>query len=97
MPSAARPAANVTACCSAMPTSKRARRKFLLEQIDASAGRHRGGDRDDAVVLPGFADQAFAEHLLVGRRLGVRLVLLARENVEFGNAVILVGAASAGA
>ena len=41
-------------------------RKHLLEQIDAGARRHRGGDADDLVVLLGFLDQALAEHLLVG-------------------------------
>ena len=45
-------------------------REGLLEQIDAGARRHGGGDGDDARVLLGFRDQAFAEHFLIGRRLG---------------------------
>ena len=47
-PRSASPAAKVTACCSAMPTSKVRFGKRLAEQVEPGAGRHRGGDGDDA-------------------------------------------------
>ena len=72
-------------------------REGLLEQVDAGARRHRGGDGDDARILLGFRDQAFAEHFLIGRRLGRGLLLLAGQHGEFVDGVIFVGAASAGA
>ena len=68
-------------------------RKGLLEEVDAGAGRHRGGDADDAVVLGGFLDEALAEHLLVGRRVRLRLGLGAGRDVEFDDAMIFVGRA----
>ena len=43
--------------------------EFLAEQIEPGAGRHRGGDGDDLVVLARFLDQALGEHLGVGRRI----------------------------
>jgi hypothetical protein len=46
MPSVARPAAKVTACCSAMPTSK-VRSGKARRTVEAGARRHRGGDGDD--------------------------------------------------
>ena len=46
------PAANVTACCSAMPTSKHAVREALGEAVEPGAGRHRRRDRDDPFVAP---------------------------------------------
>ena len=49
------------------------------------------------VVLLGFADQAVGEDLGVGRRVDAALGLLAGDDVELGDAVILVGEASAGA
>ena len=66
-------------------------REDLLEQIDAGAGRHGGGDADDLVVLLGFLDQALAEHLLVGRRVRLGLGLDAGRDVELDHAVIFVG------
>ena len=65
--------------------------EFLAEQVEPGAGRHRGGDRDDLVVLARFLDQAFGEHLGVGRRVRLRLGLLAGDDVELDHAVILVG------
>ena len=70
---------------------ERAMRERLLEDIDAGARRHRRGHRDDAIVLARFLDEAFAEHLGVGRRIGLRLGLLAGGDVELDDAVILVG------
>ena len=52
--------------------------EFLAEQVEAGAGRHRRGDGDDLVVLAGFLDQAFCEHLGVARRVGLRLDLSRR-------------------
>jgi hypothetical protein len=57
-----KPGANVTPCCSAMPTSK-VRWGIPCRTGRAGAGRHRGGDRDDLVVLARFLDQALGEHL----------------------------------
>ena len=91
-PSVARPAAKVTACCSAMPTSKVRVGKAFGEQVEAGAGRHGGGDGDDLVVA------------LAPRRSGCRrrpwyrrarwrlaLGLRAGDDVELGDAVIFVG------
>ena len=64
--------------------------KCLGENIDAGARRHRRGDGDDAVVLLRLLDQAFAEHLGVGRRVGGGLLLLAGRDVEFDDAMIFV-------
>ena len=44
-PAVARPAAKVTACCSAMPTSKKRSGWTACELAERGAGRHRGGDR----------------------------------------------------
>ena len=60
------------------------------EDIDAGARRHRRGDGDDAVVLGRFLDQALAEDLRVGRRIGLGLGLRAGGDVEFHDAMILV-------
>ena len=65
--------------------------EFLAEQVEAGAGRHRGGDRHDLVVLARFLDQALGEHLGVGRRIRFRLRLHAGDDVELDHAVILVG------
>src|SRR6516225_5028141 len=61
-------------------------RKLLLEKIDACARAHSGGDGDDAVVLTCGSDQAFAEHLRIAWRADLRLVLLARSEIEGNNA-----------
>ena len=66
-------------------------RKRLLERVDAGAGRHRGGDGDDLVVLLGLGDQAVGEHLGEGRDVGLWLVLDAGNDLELGYAVIPVG------
>ena len=89
-PSVARPAAKVTPCCSAMPTSNVRVGKFLLEQIEPGAGRHRRGDGDDLVVLARFLDQAFGEHLGILRGAALRLLLRAGGDVELDDAVIFV-------
>ena len=65
--------------------------KFLLEQVEPGARRHRRGDGDDLVVLARFLDQALAEHLGVVRRAALRLGLRAGGDVELDHAVILVG------
>src|SRR5688572_31252229 len=47
--------------------------EFLAEQVEPGAGRHRGGDRHDLVVLARLLDQALGEHLGVRseeRRVG---------------------------
>ncbi len=65
-------------------------RERLLEDIDAGTGRHRRCHRDDAIVLAGFLDEALAEHLGVGRRVGLRLGLLPGRDIELDDAVVLV-------
>ena len=50
-------------------------RKSLAENIDAGSRRHRCGDGDDALVLRRFLHQALAEHLGVGRGVGLCLDL----------------------
>ena len=78
MPWVARPAAKVTACCSAMPTSKKRSGIDLLELIERRAGRHRRGDADDRVIGCCQLDQRFGEDILVlgwdrGGAIGARL------------------------
>ena len=90
-PSVASPAAKVTPCCSAMPTSKQRSGKFLGEQVETGARRHRGGDGDDLVVLLRLLDQRVGVDLGVGRRRRLRLRLRAGRDVELDDAVILVG------
>ena len=65
--------------------------KFLGEQIEPGAGRHRRGDGDDLVVLARFLDQALGEHLGVLRRAAFGFGLRAGGDVELDHAVIFVG------
>ena len=65
--------------------------KFLLEQVDAGARRHRRGDGDDLVVLLRFLDQAFAIDFLIGGRGRLRFDLGAGGDVEFDDAMVFVG------
>ena len=51
--------------------------KFLLEQVDAGARRHRRGDGDDLRILARFLDQAFAVDFLIGGRGGLGLLTCA--------------------
>ena len=64
--------------------------KLLGEEVEARAVRHRRGDGDDLVVLPRLGDEALGEHARVGRRVRLRLHLRAGDDVELGDAVILV-------
>ena len=68
-----------------------ARREGLAEKVEAGAGRHGGGDRDDPVVVARLLDQALGEDPGVARRIGRRLGLRAGDDVELVDAVILVG------
>ena len=90
----ARPAAKVTACCSAMPTSK-------VRSGNASPNRSSPVPDGMAAVIATmlssclrFLDQAVGEHLGVARRVGRRLGLRAGDDVELVDAVILVGGSS---
>ena len=85
------PPANVTACCSAMPTSKHALGKFVGKQVEAGARGHGRGDGDDLVVMLGFLDQRLGEDLGIARRVRHGLGLGAGHHVELDDAVILVG------
>ena len=63
----------------------------LCELVDPGARRHRRGDRDDAAIAVGEVRQRLAEHVLVLRRARCGLALLAGDDVELGDAMILVG------
>ena len=65
--------------------------KFLGEEVEPGARRHRRGDGDDLVVLPRLLDQRFGEHLGIGGRGRLRLRLGAGCDVELDDAVIFVG------
>ena len=64
--------------------------ELLFEHIDACAGRHRRGDRDDLVVVARFLDQGFGINLGVARRIGLALVECAGDDIELADTVILV-------
>ena len=64
--------------------------KFLGEEIEPGARRHRSGDGDDTAVFLRLGDQRVGEDLGVGRRLGVRLLHLAGEHIELADAVIFI-------
>ena len=70
--------------------------KGLAEQVEAGAGRHGGGDRDDGRVDRGALDQFGAEDLGVAGRVGDRFRLLARDDVELDHRMQLVGAGLGG-
>ena len=53
----------MTACCSAMPTSKVRSREAAAELAEAGRLAHRGGDRDEVVALLAEAHQLVAEHV----------------------------------
>jgi anti-sigma factor RsiW len=75
MPSHASPAANVTACCSAMPTSKVASRILLRKAHEPEPFAHRRRDRDEALVACRHVAHPIAEDLRIGGfadGLGVR-------------------------
>ena len=65
--------------------------KFLGEQVEPGARRHRGGDGDDLVVLPRLLDQRVGVDPGIGRRTRLRLRLRAGRDVELDDAVVLVG------
>ena len=69
----------------------------LGELVEAGAAGHRRGDRDDARVAVGRSASGLGEHVRYSWRPGRRLGLLAGDDVELLHAVVLVGAASAGA
>src|SRR5262249_25528120 len=71
-------------------------REGLAEDIDAGAARHRGGDRDDLVVLLRLLHEALAEYFSIRRRVRLGLDLLAGGNVELYTTVILVGGGRGG-
>ena len=58
-------------------------RKAFREQVQPGAIGHRGGDGDDLVVMLGLFDQALRKHFGVAWRIGRRLFLLTRDDVEF--------------
>ncbi len=94
-PRVARPAAKVTACCSAMPTSKQRSGKRLREQSRPVPDGIAAVMATIASSRAGLGDQRLAEHLACrpGRRRA-RLGLLAGDDVELDDAVVLVGGRS---
>ncbi len=90
MPSAARPAANVTACCSAMPTSKVRSGNSRAEDVETGAVGHGSSDRYDALYPSWLPRQGRLQDARVGRRVLLGLHLRAGDDVELGNAVVLV-------
>ncbi len=62
----------------------------FAEAVDAGALRHRRGDGDDLVVARALGDQRVGEHACVARRIALRLGLGAGDDVEGGDAVVLV-------
>ena len=73
-----------------MPTSKQRSGKALPNWSSPVPVRHRRGDRDDLRIARGFGDQRVGEHFGVGGRVGLGLRLRAGDDVEGGDAVILV-------
>jgi len=70
---------------------ERAFRKLAAENIEPCAIGHRRRDRDDLRIFFGFGNQAVSKHARIRRRRRLRLRLHARDDVEFCNAMILVG------
>ena len=66
-------------------------REGLGKAVNAGARWHGSGDGDDVRIALGFLDQHVAKHVLIGRRLGLRLVLGAGNHVELHHAMISVG------
>ncbi|CAM2741064.1 hypothetical protein KOXY103107_00785 [Komagataeibacter xylinus] len=62
----------------------------LGELVQTRAGRHGGGDRDDLVVSRGLADEFLGKHRGVAWRPGRALLLLAGDDIELGDGMILV-------
>ena len=62
------------------------------ETIDPGPARHRGGDRADPRIALRQLGQRVAEDVLIGGRTFCGFRLLAGDDVEFGDPVILVGA-----
>ena len=73
-----------------MPTSKVRSGNSLPKRSSPVPVGHRRGDGDDLVVLAGLLDQALGEHAGVARRVRLGLHLRAGDDVELGDAVILV-------
>ncbi len=65
--------------------------KEFGELVEPGARGHGGGDGDDARIVLGFLDQRGGEDGGVGGGVGGRLGLGAGDDVELGDAVILVG------
>ena len=65
--------------------------KDLLENIKARAARHRGGNRDDLVVLSRLGDQGIGEDPRIGRRVRLGFHLDAGNDIECIDAMIFVG------
>ena len=92
------PAAAVTACCSAMPTSKKRSGKCCWNGIKPGRAGHRGGDRDDARVELGGLDHGLGERLGVAGGHGLGRSVLGVEHrrvVEVLLVVVLGGRVAA--
>jgi hypothetical protein len=79
-PTMAMPAAAVTACCSAMPTSKYRSGKRCLEREQPGGPRHRRGDGDQPLVVLGCLHDGLGEGLRVPGGHGLRRAQLRVEH-----------------
>ena len=86
------PAAKVTACCSAMPTSKLRLGNFLANASSPVPDGIAALIATMRLIGLGLGDQRVGEDLGVARRAGRGLHLLAGDDVELDHAVVLVGA-----
>src|SRR5690606_27917132 len=74
------------------PDIKCAIRMGLRKFVYAGARWHSSGNRTDARISVGQLGERFAKNILVSRWSAARsLVLFARNDIEFGDAVIFIG------
>ncbi len=64
--------------------------KALPEDVEPGAIRHRGRDRNDALVLLRLRDEAVGKHARIGRRIGLGLHLRPGDDIELADAMVLV-------
>ena len=65
-------------------------RKGFRKRVDARAGWPRRCNGNNLVVALGFFDQRIRKHTCITWRLGRALLLLARHDINLGNAVLFV-------
>src|SRR6185312_16000106 len=65
-------------------------REALGEFVEACAGGHRGGDRDDSLVALGLGDEALGEDVLIVRRPRLGFHLSPGRDIELHDTMIFV-------